>query len=122
MQYYLTQPTFSKSDCIVRALNFLSCTVKDAPATIYHKQLTPITKLSKLFNNWYPLSMTMMPKLITPLILARSRPEHPPPIPPPPPVKEAMLPPRVVPPQVASPPRAGAPTSKGGHASGDTTT
>ena len=54
MQYYLTQPTFSESDCIVRALNFLSCTVKDAPATIYHKQLTSITKLRKLFNNWDP--------------------------------------------------------------------
>ena len=54
MQDCLTQPTVSKSYCIVHAINFLSCMVKDAPATIYHKQLTSITKLRKLFNNWDP--------------------------------------------------------------------
>ena len=39
---YLTQPKFSKGDRIVQALNFLSCAIKDAPATIPTEQLTAI--------------------------------------------------------------------------------
>ena len=42
---YLTQPQVSESDRIVHALNFLSCAVKDAPASVYHDQLTTISNL-----------------------------------------------------------------------------
>ena len=45
MHEYLSQPTFSKSDRIGHAINFISCAVKESPTTIYHEQLTEITKL-----------------------------------------------------------------------------
>jgi hypothetical protein len=51
---YLTQPTVTEGDRIVHALNFLSCAVKDAPATFHHEQLTAISKLRDLFNHWVP--------------------------------------------------------------------
>ena len=47
---YLIQPTVTNGDRIVYALNFLSCAVKDAPATIHHEQLTAISKLRNLFT------------------------------------------------------------------------
>ena len=104
MHDYLTQPTFSKSNRIVHALNFPSCAVKYALATSYHEQFTAIANLHELFSNWDPRSMPPMPEIATPIILARSQPEHPPPILPPPPVTAVMLPPILVPPPVASPP------------------
>ena len=42
---YLTQPQVSKIDRIVHALNFLSCAVRYAPASVYHDQLTAISNL-----------------------------------------------------------------------------
>ena len=36
MHDYLTQPQVRESYRIVHALNFLSCAVKDAPASVYH--------------------------------------------------------------------------------------
>ena len=42
---YLTQPTVTEGNRIVHALNFLSCAVKDAPATIHHEQHIAISKL-----------------------------------------------------------------------------
>ena len=51
MNDYLTQTTVSKSDFIFHALNVFSCVVKNSPATIYHEQLTAITKLHKIFIN-----------------------------------------------------------------------
>ena len=50
MHDYLTQPTVIESDRIVHALNFLSCAVKDAPAVVYHNQLTAISNLRDLFR------------------------------------------------------------------------
>ena len=51
---YLTQPQVSESDRIVHALNFLSCDVKDAPASVYQDQLTAISNLRDLFRGWSP--------------------------------------------------------------------
>ena len=45
MHDYLTQPTVSNRNCIFRALNFISCAVKDSRATIYLEELMTITKL-----------------------------------------------------------------------------
>ena len=52
----LSQPTMTKSDRIVHVLNFLSCSIKDAPSTIHHEQLTAISNLRKCFSNWIPRS------------------------------------------------------------------
>ena len=51
---YLTQPTVTKGDRIIHALNFLLCAVKYAPTTIHYEQRTAISKLRDLFNNWIP--------------------------------------------------------------------
>ena len=96
MRNYLSHPTFREINRTFHALNFISCAVKCAPATICHEKLMAITKLRELFTNWDPRSM--------PLLSARLYPEHPPPIPQPTPLTTAMLPPRVVPLPVASPP------------------
>jgi hypothetical protein len=65
---YLTQPTVTEGDRIVHALNFLSCAVKDAPATIHHEQLTAISKLRDLFTNWIPRTATMPPPKPSPTV------------------------------------------------------
>ena len=70
MHNYLTQPTVSKSDRIVHALNFISYSVKDAPEAVYHEQLTAISNLRDLFRGWNPQQPAPMPDLATPLLLA----------------------------------------------------
>ena len=51
---YLNQPMVTEGNRIVHVINFLSCAVKYDPATIHHEQLTAISKLRDLFNNWIP--------------------------------------------------------------------
>ena len=70
---YLTQPTVIESDRIVHALNFLSCTVKDAPAAVYHDQLTAISNLRDLFRGWNLQQPAPLPDLATPLLFQENR-------------------------------------------------
>ena len=77
MHDYLTQPTVIESDRIVHALNFLSCTVKDAPAAEYHDQLTAISNLRDLFRGWNPQQPAPLPDLATPLLFSGEPPQHP---------------------------------------------
>ena len=62
---YLNQPTVTEGDRIVHALNFLSCVVKDSPATIHHEQFTTISKLRNIFNNCIP-KVSMKPPTPSP--------------------------------------------------------
>ena len=45
MRDYFSQPTVSERDRIIHALKFLSCALKDSPATIFREKITAITKL-----------------------------------------------------------------------------
>ena len=107
MHDYLTQPTVSESDHIVQVLNFLSCAVKDAPAVVYHDQLTAISNLRDRFCGWNPQQPSTLPDLTTPPHLARApplHPQHPAALPAPPPLRP---PPRVATPTATpSPPPA----------------
>ena len=80
---YLTQTQVRESDRIVHALNFLSCAVKDAPASVYHNQLTAISNLRDLFCGWSPqhTHLTRAPTPHPPHLatLPTPTPLHPPP-------------------------------------------
>ena len=100
MHDYLTHPTVSESDRIVHALNFLSFSVKDAPAAVYHDQLTAISNLRDLFRGWNPHQPSPLPDLATHPLLERAPPPHP--------QHPAALP---APPPLRPPPRVATPTA-----------
>ena len=74
---YLTTPTVSEGNRIVHALKFLSCAIKDAPATIHHEQLTAISNIRDIFTNWIP-NPTMTPPAMSPVPPVTTTPDHPP--------------------------------------------
>ena len=74
---YLTKTTVSKGDRIVHALNFLSCAIKDAPASIHHEQLTAISKIRDIFTNWIP-NPTFTPPPSLPVPPVATTPDPPP--------------------------------------------
>ena len=69
---YLNQLTVTEGDRIVHALNLLFCAIKDAPNTIHYDQLTAISKLRDLLNNWiHRTDMDLpSPSLLTTKVLA----------------------------------------------------
>ena len=73
---YLTEPTFTKGDCIFHVINFLSCAVKDTPTTIHHEHITTISKLRDIFKNWIPKA-SMKPPTPSPVMLAITSPAPP---------------------------------------------
>ena len=69
---YITQTIVTEGNRIVHALNLLSCAIKDAPNTIHYDQLTAISKLRDLLNNWiHRTDMDLpSPSLLTTKVLA----------------------------------------------------
>lgn len=49
---YLTQPSLTKEDRLIHAMNLLTCALTDAPAIICETQLQAIQDLKELFSKW----------------------------------------------------------------------
>ena len=49
---YLTQPSLTKKDRFMHALNLLTCAIKGAPSTIYNTQLQAINNVCQIFEQW----------------------------------------------------------------------
>ena len=78
--YYLTQPTITPEDRIVHALHFLSCSIKDVPATMHNERLEAPTCIHDIF---LPQQTQPDPRE-KPLVPPRVRSQRPnPPVPPP---------------------------------------
>ena len=50
--HYLTQPTLTPEDRVLRGLQTLTCALEDAPSQMFEEQLRAISTFQELFGQW----------------------------------------------------------------------